>query len=263
MSESARYFLHQHPVFKDTTKRPKVTRNKKMVRRKTYEDSIYFLWWCFLRESDAYKKCCQSGGQGTLNKLFLDFGDVHATDFENWWKTIDRGANLFSEPTNSAAWAVDSSSDLGSVDFSRSLVVVIPIMRSHKTMLSGVARLLRSRLLKERGRSSEGSGAKNKRVLKRINLVRELRARSLAKYRIHGEYKIESLRLALRVFQQCRTGGFPMWKIGDRVGVLVRSKSDTKTEEGRRLLTQTTWRYKRDAKKIIENVEKGVFPSRK
>ncbi len=56
-----------------------------------YTASIFYYWWRFLRLNDDYKACVESGGQGPMEDLFSDFGDIYATDFLTWWRGPETG----------------------------------------------------------------------------------------------------------------------------------------------------------------------------
>ena len=72
-----------------------------------YQCSVYYYWWAFLRESKAYKECCDRNGEGPLADLYAYFGDVRDADFMRWWRFgghkrgVDKraysGRRLFSE----------------------------------------------------------------------------------------------------------------------------------------------------------------------
>ena len=88
MTYTALKFAYKHPTF---------GRSKAEKSQERFKNSVYYLWWEFLRRSEAYKKCCESGGKGKLMKIYQEFGDVFATDFKTWWQTNERGSNLFAE----------------------------------------------------------------------------------------------------------------------------------------------------------------------
>jgi len=50
------------------------------------EDTVHYWWWQFLRRNTEYVRCCENGGTGRLSKLFADFGDVRADDYQGWLK---------------------------------------------------------------------------------------------------------------------------------------------------------------------------------
>src|SRR5262249_33685606 len=83
-----RHFTSKHPLFK----------SRRSVAGEWWEDSIYYLWWEFLRRHEGYKKTCDNGGKGKFAKLYADFGNVHDVSFKDWWMKEDRGAELFAEP---------------------------------------------------------------------------------------------------------------------------------------------------------------------
>ena len=74
--------------------------NAPFANAERWQTSIYYLWWLYLRRSDAYKATCKKGGKGRLAKLYADFGDVfddketEKDTFWSWWKTH---AHLFWE----------------------------------------------------------------------------------------------------------------------------------------------------------------------
>lgn len=51
-----------------------------------YQCSVFYYWWAFLRESKAYKECCDQNGAGPLADLYSYFGDVRDPDFMRWWR---------------------------------------------------------------------------------------------------------------------------------------------------------------------------------
>jgi hypothetical protein len=59
-------------------------------------DSIYYLWFEYLKRSEKYKTACANNGKG-MAKLYKDFGNVFeyvgVEGFWSWWK--ERGQYLF------------------------------------------------------------------------------------------------------------------------------------------------------------------------
>jgi hypothetical protein len=80
--------MFKHPLF----------RAKKTASGVSWENSIYYLWWEFLRRHDGYKHTCKNGGKGKYAKLYEDFADVHGGSFKDWWTKAARGVRLFAEP---------------------------------------------------------------------------------------------------------------------------------------------------------------------
>ena len=83
-----RHFSFKHPLF----------RARRSTSGDWWENSVYYLWWEFLRRHDGYKRTCENGGKGEYEKLYADFGNVHEGTFREWWTKNDRGARLFAEP---------------------------------------------------------------------------------------------------------------------------------------------------------------------
>lgn len=51
-----------------------------------WQCSHYYFWWEYLRRHEGYRLCCERGGKGAFSKLYVDFGDVHAFEFTDWWE---------------------------------------------------------------------------------------------------------------------------------------------------------------------------------
>ena len=83
-----RHFPFAHPLF----------RQEQSTSGVRWNNSVYYLWWEFLRRHEGYKETCENGGKGKYEKLYADFGNVHEGTFREWWTKDDRGARLFAEP---------------------------------------------------------------------------------------------------------------------------------------------------------------------
>jgi len=59
-------------------------------------DSLYYLWFEYLKRSEKYNRACQAGGKG-MKKIYDDFGDIFQYEgldgFWRWWN--ERGQFLF------------------------------------------------------------------------------------------------------------------------------------------------------------------------
>ena len=130
--------------------------------------SIYYWWWCFLRQSWKYQLAC--GQQVKLNarqereykqwwksvgqQIHTDFGDIFSTDFHLWWTNRERtkrgrGAELFGVlirpdlPDQFADWnTLESYQNQIEADHIR--VVMIPRTLTKKTLRSKLSRLISS-----------------------------------------------------------------------------------------------------------------------
>ena len=89
-------FPFAYPLF--TTKKLKQTSNREssISGGVYYTDSIYYVWFQYLRASEKYKVVCAKKGK-VKNKaqrdVFTKFGNVNTTDFKKFWSK--KGADLF------------------------------------------------------------------------------------------------------------------------------------------------------------------------
>ena len=100
--QGRRFFIYAPPIKgrrrRDTGELVSKRRlpNPPFKAAETWQCSVYYFWWEFLRRHSGYKKTCQSDGKGKYSKLYRDFGNVHASDvFWDWWT---HHQSLFSEP---------------------------------------------------------------------------------------------------------------------------------------------------------------------
>lgn len=47
--------------------------------------SVYYFWWEFIRRHEGYRETCLNEGDGEHTELYKWFGDVHNSDFHDWW----------------------------------------------------------------------------------------------------------------------------------------------------------------------------------
>lgn len=47
--------------------------------------SVYYFWWEYLRRHDGYRETCLNGGRGRYSELYRSFGNIHDSDFHDWW----------------------------------------------------------------------------------------------------------------------------------------------------------------------------------
>lgn len=101
---SDRRFIYKHPLFGNgdyrsddyKTWRTKADRIEDKGHGTRWDNSVYYLWFEFLKRHEGYRQHCQSG-DGAYAKLFADFGDVHSygDDFRSWF--YNYGIDLFAE----------------------------------------------------------------------------------------------------------------------------------------------------------------------
>ncbi len=240
------HFLAPHPLFG----RANAPRSPKDQQR-----SPYYWWWATLRRSDAYLKCCEQGGKGKLAKLYADFGDVREDNFKKWWTTADRGAKLFGEQrqevkfgpmADPSEWHPDWSPDVA-------LVVAIPLSMNKRSIKSEVAKLLDQRIKSRRGRKA----------------LKE--AESSARYPLARNYSARNLGKALEVYDLWIRGKLnpdeklKLWEIGVAVNLNTLKNATSKDPherlEVRNRLNAAVLRYAKEAERLIDGVEKGIFPA--
>ena len=100
---STLYFAKPQPLspntktFEEDGVRYRTVKGRKvLVRGVPTTDSIYYLWFEYLKRSEKYKTACANNGKG-MTKLYKDFGNIFEYEgvegFWGWW--TDRGQYLF------------------------------------------------------------------------------------------------------------------------------------------------------------------------
>lgn len=230
------HFIRKHPGFRPGKGLPTVKR---------LESSPYYWWWQYLRRSQDYKRCCAQRGRGALSKLYAEFGDVHSSDFADWW--LERGRGLFSEPLTFTRTRVASSAEeLRAEDFKSALVVVIPLHYTKRMARKRFGELLRR----------HHPGRRSRTDLKK----------SRAKYPLWTEPNVRALKKTLSVYDlRFSEPDLSLYEIGERLHLqdeYVHTPGDTQYDVRykRRLLGIVVSRYLRHAEAYIKNVAKGHFP---
>ena len=150
-------------------------------------DSIYYLWFEYLKRSEKYKKACANNGKG-MAKLYKDFGNIFQyrtnamgyTDvndfYSKWWEK--RGAELFGiQDTENELREFASYEDVVSLksDIDNYEILLLPKVMPKTEM--------------------------RKRVGKLITSIKEDADRGKAKYEVVSErVDVESLRNCLEVY---------------------------------------------------------------
>ncbi len=234
----------RHPVF-----------GSRIGKGVSFADSVYYLWWEFLRRHEGYRRTSESGGEGDYAALYRDFGDVHATDFRTWWTKDERGARLFAEPAVPVSVVLLKPGDIGAIlpnwESGELIVVGIPLGLPKEHITQRIGALLKQHHKRRRG----------ERTLKE----------SRALYPVTGQVNVASLKKALRVYDLKKANPeTPDWRIGQEVGLgdlltaqelsVPRGKSTATIRDKRNKLAIATSRKRRMAEAIIEGVGRGRFP---
>ena len=232
-----RHFPYQHPTF-GTEKRPK--------RPWFWEDTIYFLWWSYLKRNDEYLQTCEASGATGLTSLYEDFGDVRGNSFKEWWSYESRGMRLFAEPLVANTLQVISKDEIS--DFQGDLLFLsVPLNLPKKYLLERFRKVLTEYHKGEAGR--------------------QYAKKSRAKYQFKGQPNIKGLRTALDVYDYIKANpNKKLWEVGRTLPQfhLELSECDKKgivpSYHLKRTIEATVSRYKRKATQTIKNVGLGVFP---
>ena len=232
-----RHFPYQHPTF-GTVKSPK--------SKRFWEDTVYFLWWSYLRRSIQYIETCTSLGKKGLIDLYKDFGDVRGDNFKEWWSDNSTGMHLFAEPQVLATIQLINKEEIREV-FDNTLIFSVPLNLPKKFLVQRFVKLLSEHHKGQRGR--------------------QYAKESRAKYRFRGQPNIQGLKTALMVYDYIKEHpDKKLWQVGH---ILPQFKMELMVceREGvvpsyhfKRIIEATVSRYKRKATNSIKNVEKGIFP---
>lgn len=235
-------FMAKAPVFGDARGRKGVAWNQ----------SAYYFWWAFLRLHEGYAETCKKGGKGKYKGIYQDFGDIHASEFKEWWQLrnadgVTRGAVLFAEPHAPASVQALSKDEVlelyekGIED--EVLLISIPLAYSRREISKRLGKVIREHHGRKRGQ-------------KRLS-------ESKARYRLLSIPDTDSMEKTLKVCKLRRENPkMPLWHIARLAGVGDRSSyamADTDVDT-RASLTAAASRKLRHGELIIEGVGTGIFP---
>ena len=232
-----RHFPYQHPTF-GTEKKPKPKRY--------WEETIYFLWWSYLKRSQQYLQTCESGGKKGLVDLYKDFGDVRSDNFKEWWSKDSRGMRLFAEPQALSTLQVVTKEELDEIQ-GETLLMSVPLSLPKKFLLERFRKILAEHHKGERGRQYAKS--------------------SQSKYKFQGQPNIQGMKTALMIYDYIdHNPKSKLWEVGRNLPQFkmelleCQEKNITPSYDLKRKIEATVSRYKRKATSSILNAESGIFP---
>ena len=232
-----RHFPYQHPTF-GTEKKPKPKRY--------WEDTIYFLWWSYLKRSPQYIQTCESEGKKGLVGLYQDFGDVRGDSFKEWWSKDSRGLRLVAEPQALSTLQVVTKEELDEIQ-DETLLISVPLSLPKKFLLERFRKILAEHHKGERGR--------------------QYAKKSKAKYQFKGQPNIQGMKTALMIHDYISINPkIKLWEVGRILTQYkieleeCRKKNITPSYDLKRTIEATVSRYKRKALTSISNTEMGFFP---
>jgi hypothetical protein len=240
-----RHFVFKHPLFRKT----------KTSSGIEWRQSIYYLWWEFLRRHDGYRRTCENGGNGRYSKLYKDFGNVHALDFKEWWTKGERGARLFAEPAIPQTVVRLTKDDLTALEWTEGtlLVLAVPLLLPKRYLQRRIGQMLKVHHPRKRGKRT----SKDSRAL----------------YPVATQFNLHSLQVAMAVYDLKKANPkTKLWEIAQQ----LRFTSSLKDSEfgvrgqmaseaiGKKNTMSVAVRRKLDiANSIIDGVGSGVFPQYK
>ena len=236
------HFTFRHPIF-----------GSKKSPSDKWKNSVYYLWWEFLRRHEGYKKACQIGGNDEYARLYADFGNVHDVTFKEWWTMGDRGARLFAElslPSSLLIEPDDIEQLLPAWQSGGVLFFVIPLMLPKLFIRKRFDEILSKRHTRSRGQRT----------------FRQSRAH----YPIKSQFSMHSLKKALQAYDlRVEKPDLTLWQIAQelRLGTTLRKEelaADVKDGEITRkksILSVAASKKLKLARKIIDGVGRGVFPA--
>jgi len=259
METGRRYFILQRPKI-GSLNNPKASLGG-------CESSQYYWWWYALTLNDDYIECCNNGGTGPMSALYKDFGDVRYEGkpqiaFVDWWHTLVngevRGAYLFAEPLlkKGMRLVTDADDAQNAIDDPTQALISIPL---------DVTRVKLMKMIKRRIEAiHEGKQGKDARSLK------SSKARYVALTAAHPT----SLNLQLKVYKQRQEWGqegkrFDNALVAKKLLITVETSNESGTGgmqgeisavDNVRAVSTKISKLNSQAKKLITNVGKGVFP---
>lgn len=236
MAFQLKHFAYPHPLF---------GRSKAEKSLEKYKDSVYYLWWEFLKRCSDYEQCCKSGGKGKLRHLYDDFGDVYATDFKTWWQTNSRGSVLFAEEVPPKFEVISDHSAF--TKDSQIVYLRVPLMLPKRYLTKQFQEILNKHHQGKRGVRTN----KN----------------STAKYPITGHVDTWALQKCLAVYDARNVlPKKPMWQIAldckvvSTKSMAINPKTGEPMSGDKLVFANTVNRLLRKAEKIIKGTAEGRFP---
>lgn len=209
--------------------------------------SPLYWWYECLRASDEYRLCCQSKGKGELAELYKDFGDVFEGSFAQWWMKCGRKIFAETKPLKKVRQIEDRRELEGLSIREDRMTIEIPLTLRKQTVMRQVSKILKAAY---EGRDID--------IWKQSTAKRQV---------IKSKVRMASVEMLLNVYKiRHANPTMSNYEIGKEAGIdldlLARTTDELLTDElERRRMTIAVSRYINQAKKLIANAERGIFPS--
>lgn len=216
-----------------------------------YMWSVYYYWWAFLRLSERYKDCCESGGKGELADLYTYFGDVRGDDFMRWWTKgghtresklrMHTGRRLFSQGVRYPIREINDpmlDKELGA----DRIVLSIPIGTDLKRITAEFQQLMRP-IVEDRIRAF---GEKKNEALFEVTSKNP---------------SLKSLHKSLQAYEaKQKFPNLKQYELAKKLGITATFAGD-EDDVNHKIAVSTELKRRLDkAKLLIRNVERGRFP---
>jgi hypothetical protein len=202
---------------------------------KSYQCSVYYYWWEFLRLNQDYRER-RFEPNSKMAEVFQDFGDVHNDDFVQWW--IDTGRNLFRDPRQSVMIIDGREVGQSPADY---VYLAIPRIGDFKRVLTEIDNMLRPNIIDDDRVAAQGG----------------------PKYPLFTTPHLESLHKLLIFAKHDLAEGEPSlsdltdWAEQEFERIYPHQAGQNEFDEKK----AGTYRY--EYRKLIENVGLGEFPKKK
>lgn len=202
------------------------------------ESSIYYYWWLFLRESRAYRDCCQNPATyaGDVGKLYPFFGNIFTQSFEDWWRST--GRELFCEVKESPVreLTAENARELRDSPY-RNTWVNIAYTAAEDRVIAEV-----------------------KALIHRLTINRNTNMESDSLFPIYAKAPLAALRKTYLIYRTKQSEeDLSHYDVGVRLKLWPEKPKD---EAHRAACIRDISRQLQQAKAIIQNLEQGVFPCR-
>lgn len=229
---------------------PRTLGSKRMPIRDEVKDarnSPAYWWYKTLQASDDYVYCCEHNGQGLLAGLYRDFGDVRK-DFMSWWLNV--GRKIFAETKSlKKVKVIDTDTFEDLILRKDRLIVEIPLTMRKQTIMRQIGKYLKN----------TQDAAEPVDVWKSSSAKRQI---------IKSKVRMTTVEMLLKVFDlRVKHPTLSNYEIGLKAGIdldiYARDTSgiDIDLAIEKRRMTIAVSRYLGQAKNLIANAERGIFPS--
>ena len=216
--------------------------------REAKKTPIYW-WFLTLQASDEYLLCCRSQGKGKLANLYKDFGDIDKKSFAQWW--ANQGRKIFAERKKlKKVEAIEDRRQLDRLNIHEDrLIIEVPLTLRRQTAIRQIGKQLK--------KAYEAREA--------IDIWQQSTAKRQV---IKSKIRMSTVEMLLNVWQiRNQNPTLSNYEIGQKAKIdldlLARTTDGDQLDEAleRRRMQIAVSRYLAQAKNLIANAEKGIFPS--